>query len=180
VRIYGFVARNGSRCAKRRAFSHFYRSALRAGNQGCFGFLIGMQREFTRPVFDMACVVKETKFGEPFNIEPARLERNFASCKQLAAKADAKMIGLFIAWDALSGNCRHELFGILTDTAIRLDLPFVAEFPTDGHETFWGIRIFFANRFPHEQLPYKMLPRRSRRAEHNPRRILRLWKSMIV
>ena len=161
--------------------SMVYHSALQRLNSGCFGFLLGGQEEFTRPVFDLALVVKEIKTGKPFNFAPDQLETKLAACRQVAAKAETKVIGLFVAWDDfIFCDHRHERFGEVLDTARRMELPYVAEFSTLGHESGWGINIYFVNRFPHERLPYKMLPRRSRRAEHNPRRLLQLWKSLMA
>ena len=136
--------------------------------------------EWTQPVFDLALVAQEVKFGTLLMARLPGLESNLAGCRQVAAKAEMNVIGLFIAWDQTNlGGFRHEQFGAIIDAAARLKLPYVAEFSTLGHESGWGISIYFANRFPHEQLPYKMFPRRSCRAEQNHRRIVKFWKSLL-
>ena len=158
-----------------------YRSALQKQNYGCYGFLLGVQEEFTRPIFDVALVVRETKSGDTLENAPARLETKLGKAREVAVKSGTEVIGLFIAWEAShAGGHRHKQFGILVDAAERLQLPFLVEFSTAGHESTWGLNVFFVGRFPHERLPYKMLPRRSRRSEDNPRRILRVWNALLA
>lgn len=164
---------------RREVRSTVLRSALQRRNYGCHGFLLGTRAEFTRPVFDLALVVKETVVGELYHNTPVLLESKLAAGIQVAISAETEVIGLFVAWgDFFLCNCRHEQFGIIIDTAARLELPYVAEFPVHGHESIWGLNIYFTNCFPHAALPYKMLPRRSHKAGHNPRRVLKLWRTL--
>ena len=127
-----------------------YRSALQNQNDGCYGFLLGVEEEWARPIFDVASVVRGTKAGNTLENAPARLEASFGKAREVAVKAETDVIGLFIAWEpAHSGGHGHEQVGSLVDAAVRLQLRYLAGFPTAGNESTRGLNISRSPPSPH-------------------------------
>ena len=157
------------------ASSAVYRHALRRGINASYGFIIGTQTD-TRPTFDLALPVYSLSDIDDLEAAPDVLPKHLPAAKELARHADNVVNGMFLAWDSISLANRNQFLGMFIDLAKSLEIPYMVSIPIDGHETFWGASIFFANRFPHDALRYKRLPRRSDEPQHNPRKIARLWK----
>jgi len=162
------------------ASSAVYRSALKGDINACYGFFIGTRDEWTRVIFDFALPVCSLSDIDNLEAAPGILPKHLAAATELARHADSVVNGIFLAWDSISLANRNQFLGLFIDLAKALEIPYVANIPIDGHETFWGASIFFASRFPHDALRYKRLaPRRSDQPHHNPRKIARLWKMAL-
>ena len=129
------------------------------------------------------------KLGGPIVIEGelhelGRLEDPFIRCFEAAISTASwsgmEVLRLYVAWECLLSERRHQQLGALVDLACTLIVPYVLEIPIDGYETLLAIRIWFAKRFPHEAIRYRALPsRRSIEPQHNLRRIRWDWKYRV-
>ena len=156
-----------------------YKAALQRGVAGTFGFLLGTQDEWTRPTFEIPLMVATVESEAGFWELAAPLEAHWPAAQAAAVQSQTTPLGLFVAWERFQlGSTRQELCGRVVDRALAMEIPYVVQFPTDGHETIWGPVIHFANRYPHDALRWKMLRRKSDRAEDNLRRMLRHWRTM--
>jgi hypothetical protein len=88
------------------------------------------------------------------------------------------VVGIFTAYDDFPYSHTNEMRGFLVDYLLARNLVFLCQFPTLGGETIWGISVYWAGAFPHEGLEYKMTPRKSVSQQHNPRRVLKMWKNL--
>jgi len=147
------------------------------------GFIIGLRESFVSPEFDVALPLPAMQL-ELANLEA--ISRIFVSHKTaaelVAGQAGLNVLGLFIAHDDwhetfYPSGYGHQLLGFMMDRARELAVPYVMQLPIDGGEALWAASVWLANRFPHDALPSKTLPkRRTNAAQHNPRRIARNWK----
>jgi hypothetical protein len=155
-----------------------YKAALQPYIKAVFGIIIGTHERWTSPIFEAALVSCSCDATNDFSRVPKALSSDLALYAEFVNLPMAKPIAIFAAWENLLGRDRNQCTGQLVDTASELKLPYLAIFPTDGGETIWGVSIYFANRFPHDPLPYSMLKKCSDRPEHNPRRVKAMWKKI--
>lgn len=159
--------------------SIIYKAALQGSVAGAFGFLLGTQDEWTRPTFEIPLVVATVGSEASFWELASPLDAHWAAAQAVAVESQTTPLGLFVAWERFQlGSARQELCGRVVDRAVAMEIPYVVQFPTDGHETIWGPLIHSAKRYPHDALGWKMLRRKSDRAEDNLRRILRRWRTI--
>jgi hypothetical protein len=144
------------------------------------GYVLGRHEDRTKPEFDIALPLPIE--GELHEL--GRLEDQFIRCFEAAVSTASgsrmEVLGLYAAWGCLLSERRHQQLGALMGLACAISVPYVLEIPIDSYETLWAIRIWFANRFPHEAIRYRALPpRRSIQPHHNPKRIRRYWKHRV-
>ena len=162
------------------ARSAIYRAALRPGVSCCYGFLIGTIPDFVSPSFELSlpCACVE-RFDDAFSA-PDVFSSHLPACREVAHNAETEPVGIFGAWEPSFEPRANQLLGLFIDTARTLRLPYVALFPTTAGEAMWGVSLYFANRFPHEPITYRMASgRRSVSTAHNPRRVRAQWRSTL-
>lgn len=158
-----------------------YKAALSQYHRACLGFILGSRDAWTQPVFDFAvtAVVLPSYDGADYKDGYRQLMMLVPVANVLATEINLKVIGLWAAWDLFLMPNRHQRFGEFIDIARVLQIAYVVEINTDGGESFWAPSIFFAGRFPHNSLSYKMFHHRPLSPSDNPRRIQARWRQLI-
>ena len=156
-----------------------YRAAFQPQIKICTGFLIGTRKEDYNPVFDTALICASINQEEDFARAIGQLEAALPACRTTAEYADAEPLGLFLTGDSTELIHSMSNLGALIDLAREIRLTYVAKFSTFCGESNWGISLYCAGRFPHEQLDYRMIGKRSERPNHNPRRIKSFWEKSL-
>jgi hypothetical protein len=164
---------------RRPALSTVYRAALQPNAAGCFGYLIGTNKEVAHPIIDIALVARTVASNDEFAAMSDLLPALLPACRSTAEFAGATPLGLFASWDTIFLKDRGQLLAALVDEARRLELRLAVEFPTYGGDPLFAARFFEAARFPHEPLSYTTRSRRSEQPAHNPSRIMRHWRSCL-
>lgn len=158
--------------------ANIYKATLQPGILAVFGLILGTTEQRTFPIFDTSLV--SCSHGNNFSLmEVSRiLSLDLPLCSNLGVLCKADPLAIFTAWDESFNENRNQRLGQLVDITRKLKLPYLAIFPTNGGEAIWRTSIYFANRFPHDPIPYIKLGRRSELPDHNSRRIKAMWKQL--
>jgi hypothetical protein len=164
---------------RQEARSAVYRVAINTDFGCAVGFLLGSTEPFESPAIEFSLVGATPATQDNLWQAPQALQLLLPASKQVAEHTGTEVIGLFMASDSCMDENRNQLEGLWVDAVQDMRLPYIVLFSTDGNEPR-GLCCYFANRFPHDALPYRSLRGKlSNEPRHNPRRVQSLWHELL-